>query len=506
MNDSLFIWAAEAAAGLVNAFLQLCFLSTLMFVLALAASFALGKKAVALQHALWTLVFLRLVLPPGFTAPMNLRSLAAELIEPAQFSPGLETGPLSSVATVLSTDMLTLAPGWNGNPAFLVVWSGLFLAWLLGCSTLLAARWRRRRVYRRALRRAQGVFVGRLAALCDRWRSAYRIRRRVRLVVGPDALSPFTVGAFRPVVFLPRTMVERRDWVAIETSIAHELAHVARWDSVWLSAQLFVQAVYFFHPIVWLAGTRLQQQRERLCDAMVVSGGDLSARRYAGGLLNVLQLDLQGVEAPNLSAAQRRINVRIQFIVDRQGRRAPRSLLAVLAVAGVAALFLPADGSAGAPALAEPVAAIAQQSASSEISPHFEFGNPLPEGRISWRYGPGHDPFTGKDVFHRGVDVAANTGTPIMAPAAGIVTVATTSFGEIPAAGTVIILDHGSGWETRYFHLGRLEVEVGQRVERGEVVAEVGSTGRSTGPHLHLEVWHGEDHIDPYSVIHSIGR
>jgi beta-lactamase regulating signal transducer with metallopeptidase domain len=95
------------------------------------------------------------------------------------------------------------------------------------------------------------------------------------------------------------------------------MAHVARFDALWLALQHILQAVYFFHPLVWISGAKLNEERERLCDATVVSAGRLTARNYVGGLLNVLRLDLQGVEAPTMTAEKRRIGVRIQNIIER---------------------------------------------------------------------------------------------------------------------------------------------------------------------------------------------
>ena len=97
--------------------------------------------------------------------------------------------------------------------------------------------------------------------------------------------------------------------------------------------------------------------------------------------------------------------------------------------------------------------------------------------------------------------MAAPSGTPILAPADGLVTVATTGYGPSKDAGTVLVVDHGNGYETYYAHLGALEVVEGQRVERGDVLARVGSTGKSTGPHLHFEVRLNGEQLDPAEFV-----
>ncbi len=114
--------------------------------------------------------------------------------------------------------------------------------------------------------------------------------------------------------------------------------------------------------------------------------------------------------------------------------------------------------------------------------------NPLPTGRVTRSWGPAVDPFTGNQITHRGIDVAAPAGTSILAPADGVVAVATENYEPSAASGTVVVVRHAADTTTFYSHLGSLEVEVGQRVAPGDVLATVGSTGKSTGPHLHFEV------------------
>ncbi len=94
------------------------------------------------------------------------------------------------------------------------------------------------------------------------------------------------------------------------------------------------------------------------------------------------------------------------------------------------------------------------------------------------------DPFTQRLVWHRGMDISTNTGTPVIAPADGLVTYS----GRKVDFGNIVTIDHGYGYITRYGHNSKNLVRAGQRVKRGQVIAFVGNTGRSTGPHLHYEV------------------
>jgi len=109
---------------------------------------------------------------------------------------------------------------------------------------------------------------------------------------------------------------------------------------------------------------------------------------------------------------------------------------------------------------------------------------PVVDGWFSSNFGYRIDPFTGLQSFHEGVDFPADTGTPIVAAASGKVIAA----GYHPQYGKIVEIDHGNGLLSRYAHASQVYVSEGDLVMRGQRVATVGSTGRSTGPHLHFEV------------------
>ncbi len=111
-------------------------------------------------------------------------------------------------------------------------------------------------------------------------------------------------------------------------------------------------------------------------------------------------------------------------------------------------------------------------------------GLPVSTGFFSSNFGWRLDPFTGQRAMHEGVDFAAEPGTPIRAAAGGIVIYSANN----PSYGNMIEIDHGNGLVSRYAHASKLLVKEGDVVLRGQKIGEVGSTGRSTGPHLHFEV------------------
>ena len=119
------------------------------------------------------------------------------------------------------------------------------------------------------------------------------------------------------------------------------------------------------------------------------------------------------------------------------------------------------------------------------------------KGWLSRGYGMRPDPFTGYRRLHRGIDISSSTGTPITAPAAGRVKAVVTDRG----LGKMIEIDHGYGFITRYGHLSAFDVQRGQMVDRGDTIGRVGSTGYSTGPHLHYEVWRNGKVLNPHDFI-----
>ncbi|MEF8793421.1 M23 family metallopeptidase [Thiohalorhabdus sp.] len=124
-------------------------------------------------------------------------------------------------------------------------------------------------------------------------------------------------------------------------------------------------------------------------------------------------------------------------------------------------------------------------------------GWPTEGGWLSSDFGKRIDPFSGQPAYHYGVDIANHKGSDVEAMAPGLVTWS----GERYGYGDLVEIDHGNGYRTRYAHNKEITVSVGERVAKGATVGKVGKSGRSTGPHLHLEVLHNGDQIDPREFL-----
>ena len=124
-------------------------------------------------------------------------------------------------------------------------------------------------------------------------------------------------------------------------------------------------------------------------------------------------------------------------------------------------------------------------------------GRPVAEGHISSYFGERQDPFDGTEAWHRGVDFAGALGSQVLSVAAGVVTKSEPHSGY----GNLIEINHGNGFMTRYAHNARSLVRVGDMVVRGQPIALMGSTGRSTGPHVHFEVLRNGQQINPLAFV-----
>jgi murein DD-endopeptidase MepM/ murein hydrolase activator NlpD len=132
----------------------------------------------------------------------------------------------------------------------------------------------------------------------------------------------------------------------------------------------------------------------------------------------------------------------------------------------------------------------------------FLAGRPVEQGWISSRFGKRSDPINGRLAWHNGVDFAGREGSDVATVASGVVVFA----GPRAGYGQMVEINHGGGFSSRYGHHQKLFVKVGDVVKKGEVIGLMGSSGRSTGPHVHFEVYKNGRVVDPSSYIHRASR
>ncbi len=132
----------------------------------------------------------------------------------------------------------------------------------------------------------------------------------------------------------------------------------------------------------------------------------------------------------------------------------------------------------------------------SEVVPA---GRPITKGWLSSYFGTRTDPFNGRRVHHSGVDFAGKLGSDVVSVAAGVITFASRRSGY----GNLVEINHGKGYVTRYGHNRKILVRVGETVKKGQILSEMGTTGRSTGPHVHFEVLYNGRAVNPKKYIQA---
>lgn len=135
----------------------------------------------------------------------------------------------------------------------------------------------------------------------------------------------------------------------------------------------------------------------------------------------------------------------------------------------------------------------------SDAAARLPFAEPQQGARTTSSFGVRFDPFTGRPAFHSGLDFVSGFGSPVLTTAPGVVSFTGTRSGY----GNTVEIDHGRGFKTRYAHLSAISVSPGQRVAVGQRVGALGNTGRSTGPHLHYEIWLNGRAVNPNRFIRA---
>jgi len=483
--------SSELAAVLLRVAGWETLFSTILFLIVLILTWLLRHASPILRHALWGLVLLRLALPVDLWVPYSLGGLAGEAeIAPAVEAVWFEAWPSAAASESGELNEASAAQAAEDSEAGAASWLMLVLAlWLAGVSIVGYALLRKRSFYRRVARRSSPVGDPGVLAIAGRWKNEFGIRRSVRIVTSEDLRSPFTFGSLRPVVYLPRAILGMDQPELLESVLAHEMAHVSRWDDVLLQLQLLLSVLYFFNPVAWLSARRMREESERVCDRLVLSRGGLSARTYGQSIVAVLRLGLPSEPTfiPALGRTKERLEMRLKAIMREEPAARARATYSLPLAFALGLFLLPM---ARGPQVEEAPARLDQP---QEVV----LSNPMPGSRITAAWGPTLSPFTGKEVHHRGIDVVGKPGAEIHAPAAGVVEVATVEYSGGRDHGTVVVLDHGNGIKTFYSHLDVLAVREGERVSRGEALGTQGSTGKVTGAHLHFEVWVDGEYTDP---------
>jgi len=327
-------------------------------------------------------------------------------------------------------------------------------------------------------------------------------KKGIEFWVTQYGISPYVIRLFRSThdfkIVMPESLVKELKDAQIDHILRHELAHLNRRDDEIGLALRVILAFTWFTPVTHLLFHRWSHGIEILCDHVAIRGSSIGSRRdYANTLLKTLRVAANHAEKfPVTAFSTKRLRnekMRIKSIVE--GR--------LLTFGSLSHKFL-IIGSASCLSLASAMLLSAKAEADDcydkkQIAS--ESGQIMLRGQLTASYGKAPDPFIkGKVRDHKGVDIAAPAGTPIYAPQDAIIIAATDLYNDKPKYGKVVVIQTSNNTQTLLTHLDDYQVEVGQEVEAGTIIAHVGSTGASTGPHVHIETFVSGQRVDPKTI------
>lgn len=332
------------------------------------------------RQGLWSLVLLRLVLPVDLASPFSLRE-AGEAIIAASFQAEPQTVQVAtrehdsafaheilwnsdaviSTPSVAEVDPVTVSAPIVNNEAT-VDWGHILsrlvlISWLFGMAFFALRYGREWLRYFLLVQASPDVHDPHVLAKVADWRAAMGVGRTVRLKAGTSTLSPFTMGVLRPVIYVPRTLLAPGRASALDAALGHEMAHVRRLDDFWIKVEAMVKILYFFFPLVWWAGNRIEAAREEACDALALTRGKRSPKAYADGLLTTLRLAIStpaNAPCPGLSQDKAGLKTRLLRLKSADYSRWS-GLRALGLIALVGGCTLPLANAADAPPAPEAV-------------------------------------------------------------------------------------------------------------------------------------------------------
>jgi bla regulator protein blaR1 len=281
--------------------------------------------------------------------------------------------PFSSLAPTVATAASEVTP----VRAVVALPMVLFSIWLTGCTALLVIWLGRWRGVATILREAPAIEAGREWEILRRLEETQGVgaglqaRPMLSLLASSTSLEPGVFGILRPVLLWPRSISARLSDEQIEAILSHELAHVRRRDNLAAAVHMLVQAIFWFHPLVWWVGARLVDERERACDEEVIRQGS-QPQVYAESILRTCEFYVEAPHACVAGVTGSDLKKRIEAIMtNRLSRNLSRGRKLLLATAGIAAVVLPIGiGIVNAPAIhAQAEAATSQRFDVASIKP-----------------------------------------------------------------------------------------------------------------------------------------
>ena len=331
--------------------------------------------------------------------------------------------------------------------------------------------------------------------------STFQVKADEQVLISSKICSAF---AYSPIVakgqsYIVLPDIYKKDISAeqIEFVLKHERAHIERRDDQVGLLLRVILCLCWISPFAHGLFKHWSQSTELRCDMAVTAKCNFEMRRhYAETLVTALHIMAGRVrQYPAAAFSTHRIRnekMRIKHIMagtQPSYKRRRDSVYLSLIVTPIAMIGMISTASIS---MADP---------SRETHPKNWVSSDMVTGKLTSKFGPAADPFTeGKVRNHYGIDIAASIGTPIYAPMDGVVLSATDLYDGKPNYGKVVVFQSENGVVTLFSHLNAYQVKAGQVLQKGEQLAEIGNSGKSTGPHVHIETYQDGKRVDPQRV------
>lgn len=389
-----------------------------------------------------------------------------------------------------------------------------------------------------------------ITSLLRECRSQLGVRRDISIVIQDTVKAPSLLGILRPRILMSSS-VENLSDQEMQYILMHELAHYKRKDVLVYCLLMVLQVMHWFNPILWYCFKRMRQDMELAADEMVLNKLDAAEyREYGRALLTVLDNMGRDTTLPRLVGMvndRDDIERRIKMVSQAHLLQNKRRLLFIVGLVCVlvlgtilltssreSAVKINASPQAakhsnvkmdtpGISKLADPSKVLTDKAQYEQLLKRTEMDSEIIKGLIlSWQtnskeelgtgqlrwplagsprvsadYGMRYHPILKRKSLHTGVDITTAKGTPVLAADGGKVIYV----GTVGSYGKLLVIDHGKGLSTVYTQLFAVEVINGETVTKGSQIGQVGSTGFSTGPHLHFEVRKNGVPVDPNDYV-----
>ncbi len=520
----------------------------------------LGLKSITIKHfsarwnyyITWTVVVFLLV-PIGIRAGADsdfkehemLQFIQVENIYPHFTDESLEGAELKNKDLRLSLEGKNMGPITPIMPFLPYVW----LLGVLGWTTYRYGTYLRFK--RKILRTSLSMEESRAYGLMQECKEDMGIRKAIPLLSNELIDTPMMIGLLRPCLILPEVKLTDQE---LRVILQHELIHFKRKD-LWLKAGAFlVNGIHWFNPLVYRLVNHINELCELSCDEQVVKAMGMEERQFYGEIiLNLMSWGVNRKAGIYTTLCDNRRGIERRLVMIMKKRKVSKKVMAISMGLGLSLMITgtvmaknvvpvidenvvfdnyvenqnePFDFEGFKALYQETVNAMTADNeyrhAPEKISRidlffqvYYQDKEPInldemeplkfPSNydRISAPYGERIHPVTGDSYFHDGIDIPAPTGTEIFAAQDGTV-IATYEELGMNGYGNYVILDHGNGTGSLYAHCDTLNVALGDTVKMGDKIAEVGSTGNSTGPHLHFEFRVKGEPVNPMDYMTKI--